>query len=533
MKMNYLNYLETEHIIDMMLTLHSDCQEQMRNVVDVMLTSKREMIITILQKNSVKTKDIQKKLHKLQVFYELNERRNNELMLWEKMRSLTKMIKKLTHQRVAASTVNQRMKNQLKRLKKIMSRLEKVFVKKRKHVDSWAKRVSMKSMTSFENHLVFNVDISSSMQNYCEKFEVKIFIKEEEKVKRIMTTIMKNIVKWAREIDVDKTLSTRKNIKMMKKWSRLLIFWIKMKSSKKTLKKNYFWIKKISLNACLHKISFEVVIYEIKIEEMSKNIKKKEMRTLIKINKDIHSEMMIKKIEWLTKKSEQKKYVLLMIRVVSAEMMNKLINERICHEINIKITQFYDLSCKVHQCLKCQEYDHKMYECKNKQKCIYCMLNHRLKHCSYKQTWNMWKCEACWNTYKVFDSQCHKQQAEKERIKRVTKHRSLYHVVQRQKKLKTAMSKTFTETSISLKLLINNDLKRKQRCSMNESHLLSAVIILKNIILNHLIKKSRSNELKSTLIMSLLMSSSVENLTSEASILQTLKRTLNSLKCEL
>ncbi len=79
--MNYLNYLETEHIIDMMLTLHSDCQEQMRNVVDVMLTSKREMIITILQKNSVKTKDIQKKLHKLQVFYELNERRNNELML--------------------------------------------------------------------------------------------------------------------------------------------------------------------------------------------------------------------------------------------------------------------------------------------------------------------------------------------------------------------------------------------------------------------------------------------------------------------
>jgi len=46
------------------------------------------------------------------------------------------MIKKLMHQHVAASTVNQRMKNQLKRLKKVMSRLEKKFVKKRKHVDS-------------------------------------------------------------------------------------------------------------------------------------------------------------------------------------------------------------------------------------------------------------------------------------------------------------------------------------------------------------------------------------------------------------
>jgi len=68
---------------------------------------------------------------------------------------------------------------------------------------------------------------------------------------------------------------------------------------------------------------------------------------------------------------------------------------------------------------------------------------------------------------------------------------------------------------------------------MNESHLLSVIITSENTILNHLIKKSRSNELKLTSITSLLMSFSVENLTSEASALQTLKRTLNSLKCEL
>ena len=144
----------------------------------------------------------------------------------------------------------------------------------------------------------------------------------------------------------------------------------------------------------------------------------------------------------------------------------------------------------------------------------------------------MWKCEVCQDIHRVFDFQCHKRQAEKERIKRVIKHRLLYHVVWKQKELKTATSKTFTETFISLKLLMNNDLKRKQRCSMNESHLLSTVITSENTIMNHLIKKSRSNELKSTLIMSLSMSSSVENLTSEANALQTLKRILNSLKCK-
>jgi len=51
------------------------------------------------------------------------------------------------------------------------------------------------------------------------------------------------------------------------------------------------------LNIYLCEVSFEVVIHEIKVEEMSKNIEKKEMKTLIKINKDIHSKMMIKKIE--------------------------------------------------------------------------------------------------------------------------------------------------------------------------------------------------------------------------------------------
>ncbi len=118
-------------------------------------------------------------------------------------------------------------------------------------------------------------------------------------------------------------------------------------------------------------------------------------------------------------------------------------------------------------------------------------------------------------------------------LTKVTKHRSLYHVIWKQKELKAAMLKIFTKTFINLKSLMNNNLKRKQRHSMNESYLLNAVITSENTILNHLIKKSRSNELKSTLITSLSMSSSVKNLTDEVSTLQTLKRTLNSLKCEL
>ncbi len=64
-----------------MLALHSDHQEQMMSIVNVMSASEREMSITILQKNSIKTKNIHEKLNKLRVLYEFNERRNNELIL--------------------------------------------------------------------------------------------------------------------------------------------------------------------------------------------------------------------------------------------------------------------------------------------------------------------------------------------------------------------------------------------------------------------------------------------------------------------
>jgi len=65
----------------MMLMLHFDHQKQMRDVINVMSMSEREMSIIILQKNLIKMKDIQEKLNKLQVLYELNERKNNKLML--------------------------------------------------------------------------------------------------------------------------------------------------------------------------------------------------------------------------------------------------------------------------------------------------------------------------------------------------------------------------------------------------------------------------------------------------------------------
>ncbi len=125
-----------------------------------------------------------------------------------------------------------------------------------------------------------------------------------------MMTTTKNIVRWVKKINIDEMLLMCKNIETMKRWSNLLIFQVKMKDSKKILKKNDFWIKKILLNINLCKVSFKIVIHEIKIEEMFKDIKKKKIKAFIKINKDIYLKMMIEKVKWLTKNNKQKRYIL-------------------------------------------------------------------------------------------------------------------------------------------------------------------------------------------------------------------------------
>jgi hypothetical protein len=489
--------------------------------------------IATSQKDLINAENIHEELNDLRILYGPNGRRNHGLVPWEEMGRLTEMIQKLTRQRVAASTMNRRMEDQLERLEKVTSRLEKESAKEEERVNSWARRVSEELTTPFRSHPVSSVGVAPPVRNLCEEFEVKVFIKGEEEVERIMAATTEDIVRWARGIDVDDTLPARKDIEAMKRRPGLLVFQVKTEDSKKILEENDFWTKEVSPNASLRGASFGVVVHGIRVEGMPKDIEKEGAKTLTKFNKGIHPEVTIEKVEWLTKDSEQKRYASLVVRVASAEVANKLIDEGVCHEADIKTTQFYDPGCRVHQCLKCQGYGHKTYGCKNKQRCAYCALDHRSEHCSHKQARDMWKCGACRGTHRAFDPQCHKRQAEKERMKRATKQRPLYHAVRGQRGLGTVAPMTFTRTSTSLGSLVDNSLKRKQGRPTNGSRLLSAAATPGNTILDRLSKKPRSNGPESTPATSTSVSSSPEDLSNEASASQALKRTLNIYEYEL
>ena len=109
----------------------------------------------------------------------------------------------------------------------------------------------------------------------------------------------------------------------------------------------------------------------------------------------------------------------------------------------------------------------------------------------------MWKCETCRDTYKAFDFQCHKRQVEKKKIKRITKNKSIYHAIHRKNANKTISSQTQSRTFIDLNFIeIKNDLKKKssQKRLAQKSRFLSVMIASNDIIVNRLLKKSKSNE---------------------------------------
>ena len=252
----------------------------------------------------------------------------------------------------------------------------------------------------------------------------------------------------------------------------------------------------MSSGASTRSASYGVVIHGVKVEGMPKDMEKEGAKALTKANASIHPRVKIDKVEWLTKDSAQKRYASLIARIASAEEANKLIESGVCHESNIKTTQFYDPGCRVHQCLKCQEYGHKIYGCKNNQRCAYCALDHRSELCPHKQVQNMWKCEACRGTHKVFDPRCHKRQAEKERIKRITKTRPIYHAIRERNTFRAISTPIQLGTSTEFSFTAVNGLKRKGTLGRppKGSRGLSATAAPADTILNRLIKKHRSNE---------------------------------------
>ncbi len=126
------------------------------------------------------------------------------------------------------------------------------------------------------------------------------------------------------------------------------------------------------------------------------------------------------------------------------------------------------------------------------------------------------------STQRVFDFQYMQRQFEKKRIRKVTRFRFKYYVVHNNSTSRATIFTTQIETSTSLELLTNYNLKKKLKYLTNASRFLSVIRTQKNTIANYLIKKSRLN---SILLSFVSISILVENSINKVDVLQILYET--------
>ena len=116
-----------------------------------------------------------------------------------------------------------------------------------------------------------------------------------------------------------------------------------------------------------------------------------------------------------------------MLRLANVDMTNKLIYHDILHEYTSKIMKYYDSMSRIQQCFKCQKYNHRTYECRNKQTCEYCAKKHRIKHCDIKKQTNRHRCDACQKNHVEWYIECSTRK--KNWIKKKTlRNKSMLHV---------------------------------------------------------------------------------------------------------
>lgn len=489
-----LNDREIEETIGMTSALHSSRRGQIESVAGATPAGGRGANFAPSQSESIMAESIQMEMNKLRVLYGPSGQRIKGAVPWGELEGLLKIIEDLTRQYDAPIANDRRMEEQLARLEKIAGKLEKEPTPDKNWVDSWAKMVSEGLSSSARSPPNGGVCAMPPVRGIREEFEVRVYIKGEEKVKRVMATTTDDMVNRARETDAATTLPARKNIIAVRRRPGLVTFRVRTEESKRILEENDFWTKEVSPNASLRGASYGVVVHGVRVEGMPKDMEKDGAKALTKANNCIHPGVTIDTVEWLTKDSQTKRYASLVARVASAEMTNRLIDEGVCHESDIKTMQFYDTGCRIQQCLKCQAYGHKTYGCKSIQKCVYCAQNHRSEHCPHKQARDMWKCGACKDTHRAFDPQCKKRQTEKKRTKRARGSRPIYHAVRSDKTSRATASTTQTGTSASLESLIGSSLKRKVGRPTNASRSLSAAAAQGNTIIDHLAKRPRPSE---------------------------------------
>ena len=317
----------------------------------------------------------------------------------------------------------------IKKLKEMTTRLKKIAKKKKvcqKKSNTWT-TIARRSVAV----IMFDTNARKTSTLSSRK-ELKIAIKviEQKKIQLTQKMTSKEIVKKTRDIETKQ--SSRKNILTTRCHSEeIIVLKINNEKSRKTLRNDEDWMKDICEETNLKRQINVVIIHKIRVKSIlnqDEEWEKKTIKTLKRMNATFHSSLKIKKIQWISKKSHKKNFSSMMLKLTNVDMTNKLIYHDILHEYTSKVVKYYESMNRIHQCFKCQKYDHRTYECKNKQTCEYCAKKHRTEHCDIKKQTNRHRCDACQENHVEWHIECSTKKKNWIKTKKTLRNKLVLHV---------------------------------------------------------------------------------------------------------
>ena len=307
------------------------------------------------------------------------------------------------------------------------------------------------------------------------QWSVEKTLKEKRLAKKITIKIInaQNIVKIKKmnSKKIMKTIQTKADemTSVRRLLSENIRVHIRFKKTKMRLQKSENWIKKIVESAIVQRRTYVVLARDVKIKNMNIFNQNKVIQQLIEINAWLHDDLRIERVFWSFKIiREEKVYFTLTIEVVSAKMINRLINDDIIEDYKNKDCEIFVKECRMTQCFNCQQYEYIDKICKNLTRCDHCVDQYLSMNCIVKISIRHRKCAVCqYERHEIWTSKCEVKNFQKRRVQHAYETRLRFYSVD---SMLSKSSEKVQWTSVSF---------RRQKFSLTQRSSISRAIISK------------------------------------------------------
>jgi hypothetical protein len=173
---------------------------------------------------------------------------------------------------------------------------------------------------------------------------------------------------------------------------------------------------------------FEILIHEMRMIDVQMSNQQEIIRRIEKQNETLHSNLRIAKVIWSRSViNEEKELFSLIVKIHSAEQINRLIKNDFLHEYSQISCELFVNNCRIKQCFNCQRYDHIDKICRYERRCSVCVESHNDSTC--KISIDKKKCVNCENNHSIWSFQCKIKVIEKNKISNIWRTKSILHLI--------------------------------------------------------------------------------------------------------